>query len=140
MKKLVGIVKNLQKREERLGSTFYYLAMCYIGKVRVRIKLHEPISINENDKISLAGSVKNGMLNVVAYHNFTTKKSDNNRTYMSLFLGIINMIVGGIVFKYEYIFGGVLVKVFASTLLLVGFYLVVSGLITYFTIQNLSKE
>jgi len=106
-----------------------HISIFQLNKQQVQIASAHPSLVDENDSVSVAGKVKNGVLKAYAYKNTTTGASGDSGALNSFFFGLIAFIVSAFAFlTFSDPFFGFLPKIFSLIFACGGFAMLYQGL------------
>lgn len=115
-----------------------HITLFYIDNMPIKLASPQPSFINENDEISVSGKIKNGFFIALAHENITTGTSGDNGAIGKMIFGSLFPIVGITIFK---VFGddffGYFPVAIGSAFILIGLYLLYSGLEIFSAKKNL---
>lgn len=69
--------------------TTTHIALFQINNRQIKVSSTEPVLIEEGDEVVIAGSVRRGLFEALAYRNVTTGITGNQAYVVNLILGII---------------------------------------------------
>lgn len=105
-----------------------HISMFQIDKQQVKIKFREPTMIDENDFVTVAGKIKNGVFNGYAYKNNTTGVSGDAGILIYFLFGLVFSSAGVFVFTtFSDPFFGFLPKIISCIFIIGGLSMLYHG-------------